>query len=94
MFQHQQSQQIVKVVTASPQTTNIMNAVQHVPISQAQQMPQVNIFESICLLIEPFPQRMVVQMYKKLKNKIHYPCKTFDLNYFSFILFFFHFNFV
>lgn len=39
-LQHQQAQQIVKVVTASPQT-NIMNAVQHVPISQSQQMPQV-----------------------------------------------------
>lgn len=39
-IQHQQQQQIVKVVTASPQA-NIMNAVQHVPISQAQQLPQV-----------------------------------------------------
>lgn len=40
-IQHQQQQQIVKVVTASPQAQNIMNAVQHVPISQAQQLPQV-----------------------------------------------------
>lgn len=39
--QHQQQQQIVKVVTASPQTTNLMNAVQHVPVSQAQQLSQV-----------------------------------------------------
>lgn len=37
---HQQQQQIVKVVPASQQTSNIMNTVQHVPISQAQQIQQ------------------------------------------------------
>lgn len=49
---HQQSQQIVKVVTASSQSSNMIGTVQHVqqPMSQAQQQLQqvcFNIFSRI-----------------------------------------------
>lgn len=37
---HQQQTQIVKVVAASPHTSNIINSVQHVPITQTQHVHQ------------------------------------------------------